>query len=114
MSPVTAAGSGMPQCAVTGRPGQTGHASLAALSQTVKTKSSSGAPGPENSSQLLDLNPSVGKPSPRRRESACGFTVPFGQDPAENARNLSPPVLLRSASARIERAEFPVQRKSTL
>jgi hypothetical protein len=55
--PVASAGSGMPQCAVIGCPGQTGHGSLAALSQTVKTKSSFGASGPENSFQLLDRNP---------------------------------------------------------
>jgi hypothetical protein len=36
--PTTAAGSGIPQWAVIGWPGQTGHISLAALSQTVKTK----------------------------------------------------------------------------
>ena len=36
--PFTAAGSGMPQCAVIGCPGQIGHTSFAALSQTVKTK----------------------------------------------------------------------------
>ena len=51
--PWTAAGSGMPQCAVIGWPGQTGHTSLAALSHTVNTKSSSGAPGCANSSQVL-------------------------------------------------------------
>ena len=43
--PSTAAGSSMPQCAVIGWPGQTGHASPAALSQTVKTKSIFGALG---------------------------------------------------------------------
>src|SRR5690606_9730643 len=41
--PSTAAGSGTPQWAVTGCPGQTGQASPAALSQTVMMKSSSGA-----------------------------------------------------------------------
>ena len=35
----------MPQCAVIGLPGHTGHASPAALSQTVKMKSNFGAPG---------------------------------------------------------------------
>jgi hypothetical protein len=47
----TAAGSGTPQCAVIGCPGHTGQTSLAALSQTVKTKSRAGAPGSANSSQ---------------------------------------------------------------
>ena len=39
------AGSGMPQCAVMGWPGQIGQVSRAALSQTVITMSSAGAPG---------------------------------------------------------------------
>ena len=41
-------------------PGQTGQTSPAALSQTVKTKSSSGAPSPENSSQGFERAPTVG------------------------------------------------------
>ena len=44
----------MPQCAVIGWPGQIGQTSFAALSQTVKTKSSSGAPGAANSSHDFD------------------------------------------------------------
>ena len=36
--PVAAAGSGTPQCALMGWPGQVGQTSAAALSQTVKTK----------------------------------------------------------------------------
>jgi hypothetical protein len=48
--PTAAAGSGTPQWAVKGRPGQTGQISLAALSQTVKTKWRWGAPGFANSS----------------------------------------------------------------
>ena len=55
--PVASAGSGTPQCAVIGCPGQTGQGSFAALSQTVKTKSSFGASGAENSFQLFDRNP---------------------------------------------------------
>ena len=47
----------MPQCAVIGWPGHTGQVSAAALSQTVKTKSSFGAPGPENSVQLFERKP---------------------------------------------------------
>src|ERR1700739_3257571 len=57
--PFTAAGSGTPQCAVMGWPGQTGHTSLAALSQTVKTKSSFGAPCFANSSQSLLRRPFI-------------------------------------------------------
>src|SRR6202051_1191392 len=59
--PRTAAGSGTPQWAVMGWPGHTGQTSLAALSQTVKTKSSFGASGRENSSQPLLRRPLVGK-----------------------------------------------------
>ena len=51
----------MPQCAVMGWPGQTGQISLAALSQTVKTKFILGASGFANSLQLLLRNPSAGK-----------------------------------------------------
>ena len=58
--PSAAAGSGMPQCAVTGLPGQIGHTSPAALSQTVMMKSSGGAPGLANSSQDFDRRSSVG------------------------------------------------------
>src|SRR5262249_13193713 len=47
--PSTPPGSGTPQCAVIGCPGHPGHASPAALSQTVKTKSSAGALGLANS-----------------------------------------------------------------
>ncbi len=53
-------GSGTPQCAVIGWPGHTGQTSLAALSQTVNTKSICGAPGFANSSQLLLRKPSTG------------------------------------------------------
>src|SRR5260370_1029453 len=59
--PLTTAGSATPQCAVIGCPGQMGHISWAALSQTVKTKSIFGAPGLANSSQLLLHKPSVGQ-----------------------------------------------------
>jgi len=51
--PRTTAGSGTPQWAVIGCPGQTGQTSCAALSQTVKTKSSFGESGFANSSQDL-------------------------------------------------------------
>ena len=56
----SAAGSSMPQWAVIGWPGQTGQASAAAVSQTVKTKSITGAPGAAYSSQLFDRKPSIG------------------------------------------------------
>ena len=59
--PVTAAGSGMPQCAVIGCPGQTGQTSLAASSQTVNTKCITGACAPANSLQLLLRSPRVRK-----------------------------------------------------
>ena len=49
----------MPQCAVIGWPGHTGHASAAALSQTVNTKSNSGAPALANSSHDFDRKPEV-------------------------------------------------------
>ena len=55
--PSTAAGSGIPQWAVMGCPGQSGQASFAASSQTVKTKSSLGALGRANSLQLLERKP---------------------------------------------------------
>ena len=57
--PSTAAGSGMPQCAVMGWPGQAGQTSPAASSQTVMTKSSFGASGRANSSQDFERNPPV-------------------------------------------------------
>jgi hypothetical protein len=53
----------------------------------------------------------VSNPRLRSRVSACGCTRPFGWLPALNARNLPEPTLFRSASARIDRAELPVQRK---
>ena len=49
-----------PNAPIIGWPGQTGQTSPAALSQTVNTKSSVGAPGAANSSQLLLRRPSVG------------------------------------------------------
>src|SRR5579863_3861655 len=52
--PILAAGSGKPQWAVIGCPGQTGHVSAAASSQRVNAKSSFGAFGPVNSVQLFE------------------------------------------------------------
>ena len=72
----------MPQCAVIGWPGHTGHTSLAALSHTVKTKFISGAPGCANSSQLLLRSPLVGRWASSIWRSASGRTVPAGWLPA--------------------------------
>ncbi|MNY04743.1 hypothetical protein D3C86_1374390 [compost metagenome] len=81
--PSHAAGSGTPQWAVIGWPGQTGHISPAALSHTVKTKSSDGAPSWENSSQLLLRKPAVSIPCRASAASASGLTTPVGWLPAE-------------------------------
>src|SRR5271154_2881769 len=80
--PLTAAGSGMPQWAGLGWPGQMGQTSPAALSQTVKTKSRRGAPGLANSSQGLLRRPAVGKDAASRRRRAAGWTAPLGWLPA--------------------------------
>ena len=47
----------MPQWAVIGCPGHTGHVSAAASSQSVKAKSSLGPSGPVNSVQLFERSP---------------------------------------------------------
>ena len=73
-----------------------------------------GAPSPANSSQLFGAKPVVSKPCSRRTSSAIGWTAPFGKLPAEKARKRPPPARFSSASARIERAELPVQRNRTL
>src|SRR5258706_13714180 len=104
----------MPQWALIGRPGQTGQVSLAALPQTVNTKSRRGAPGPESSFQLLLWKPSS-EWLPRRSISrASGWTAPFGWLPALKARKRPPPHRWSSASAMMLRAELPVQRNRTL
>ena len=72
----------MPQCAVIGCPGQTGHVSPAALSQTVKTNSMRGAPTAAKSSQLWLRNPSVSWPRSASSASAMGWTLPVGWLPA--------------------------------
>jgi hypothetical protein len=54
---VACAGSGTPQCAVIGWPGYSGHASAAALSHTVNTKSNCGVPGAMNSSHDFERKP---------------------------------------------------------
>ena len=80
--PCTAAGSAIPQCAVIGCPGQNGHCSRAALSHTVNTKSSFGAPGPENSSQDLLRKPALDMPADSICLSASGRGCPEGWLPA--------------------------------
>src|ERR1700694_1875785 len=97
-----------------GWPGHTGQTSLAALSQTVKTKSIWGASGFANSSQHLLRRPSVGARESSICFSASGRTIPDGWLPALNAKKLGRPFRLRMASAMMERAEFPVHRKRTL
>jgi len=67
---------------VRSRPGQTGHISFAALSQTVKTKFIFGASGLANSSQLLLRKSLVGKCAISISLSASGRTTPDGWLPA--------------------------------
>ncbi len=112
--PFTAAGSGIPQCAVMGWPGQNGHTSLAALSQTVKIKSRGGESAPENSSQDLLRSPCVGKCASSSCLSASGRTNPLGWLPALKAVKFWRPLRFMMASAMMDRAELPVQRKSRL
>jgi hypothetical protein len=61
-----------PQCAVIGWPGHGGQTSLAALSQTVITKSITGESWSANPSQLLERRPSVGSFIERNRSSTLG------------------------------------------
>jgi hypothetical protein len=112
--PSTAAGSGIPQCTVMGCPGHIGHTSFAALSQTVITKSKCGASGFTNSSQLLLRKPVVGSLAFSICRSAVGWILPLGWLPALKAVKFGEPLLLRIASAMMDRAEFPVQRNRTL
>ena len=74
--PSTAAGSSTPQCAVIGWPGHRGQDSPAALSHTVKTKSSSGAPGcgelvPALAAQPFDREPVLLQQLDRERIDAA-------------------------------------------
>jgi hypothetical protein len=110
----TAAGSGTPQWAVIGCPGQTGHISWAALSQTVKTKWSWGASGFTNSSHDLLENPSVLSPAAAICLSASGRTMPAGWLPALYAVKLALPLQFMMASAMMDRAELPVHKNNTL
>src|SRR3984885_5182477 len=91
-----------------------GQTSFAALSHTVKTKFISGALGLENSSQLLLRAFSVGRLAVCSCFRASGRTEPVGKLPALYAVKFGLRLPLRMASAMMERAEFPVQRNSTL
>src|ERR1700722_682809 len=91
-----------------------GQTSFAALSQTVKTKFICGASGLENSSQLLLRAFSVGRLAACSCFRASGRTVPVGMLPALKAVKFGLRLPLRMDSAMMERAEFPVQRNSTL
>ena len=112
--PCTAAGSGMPQCAVMGWPDKMGQTSFAALSQTVKTKFNGGASGRENSSQGLLRRPLVGICAIVNCRRASGRMAPEGWLPALYAVKVGLPLKFRIASAMMERAEFPVHRNRTL
>ena len=90
--PSAAAGSSTPQCAVIGCPGHTGQISLAALSQTVKTKFIFGAPGAANSFQLLLRSPAVDRCAFSSCSMARGFTTPVGWLPALYAVKLGRPL----------------------
>src|ERR1035441_4187258 len=81
----------VPQCAVMGCPGQTGQISLAALSQTVKTKFSFGESGRENSSQDLLRRFVVSSPAISICLIASGRTTPAGWLPALYAVKFSRP-----------------------
>ena len=81
----------MPQCAVIGWPGQIGQASPAALSQTVKTKSISGAPGAANSSQLFERKPAVSKSGSSAVERVADGPRPWaGCRPSRRGSGRSP------------------------
>src|SRR5256885_11249421 len=73
-----------------------------------------GESGLANSSQLLLCKPAVGNCAASSVFSATGFTRPAGWLPALYAVKCGFPFWLRMASARIERAEFPVHRNKTL
>src|SRR5262249_1304030 len=111
--PLASAGSGMPQCAVIGWPGHTGQISPAALSQTVKAKSSGGAPGFANSFHDFERKPDVSEPRLCNSWIVCRFPRALGWVPGVEAWNLPAPSLFRMASAMIERAELPVHKKRT-
>src|SRR5215472_7517565 len=107
-------GSSTPQCAVTGRPGHTGQTSPAASSQTVMTRSITGAPCAANSSQPLLRRPIVEMCCLASVSSAKGLGPASGVLPAEKARKRPLPMSFRSASAMMLRTELCVQINSTL
>jgi hypothetical protein len=84
------------------------------LVATVITMSITGAPASANTSQVFEERPAVGMPSASSTFSARGFGPGPPSLPAEKARKRPPPRWLRSASARIDRAELWVQRNRTL
>lgn len=71
-SPVTSAGSGSPQCALSGAPMKTGQASPAALPQTVMARSMRGASGAVNSLQLFERMGVRSMPRRASKRSAPG------------------------------------------
>ena len=71
--PVALTGSGMPQWAVIGWPGQGGHSSFAAASQSVNTKSSGGASAPWNSPTFFARSTETSCPLFSSTSSANGF-----------------------------------------
>jgi hypothetical protein len=83
----------------------------------VNAKSICGAPGNANSFHDLLRNPSVEIPAISSCFNASGRGVPVGLLPALYAVNV-PPIFIarwfRIASARIDRAEFPVHKNKTL
>jgi hypothetical protein len=87
---------------------------LAALSQTVKTKSNWRDPGSENSFQALLRSPVVEICATSSCRSASGRTMPEGWLPALYAVNAGFRLEFSIASAMMERAEFPVHRNKTL
>jgi hypothetical protein len=70
--------------------------------------------GDANSSEPLLRKPVAGHPADSSKRVAFGLTRPVGWLPAVNARKFGLPLLFKMASAKMERAEFPVQRNSTL
>src|SRR4029079_2093712 len=76
--PCALAGSGKPQWAVIGWPGQMGQGSLGASSQTVNTKSSFGASGVVNSSQDFERSLETSKFDLRSTVEVWGLTAPLG------------------------------------
>src|SRR5690606_26851003 len=94
-------------------PNTIGHASAAAESQTVTTRSIGAASAVANSSQDLLRSPAVAMPSATSCASAYGLTVPAGWLPALKTSKRWPAHARSVASASTLRAELPVQRNRT-